>query len=118
MPNVDDRRGLTMFSHVARELGAHQCIGQCASDLASELQDVGGARAIAATGVDGEVSIPTETICRSSVVEGSDKSLRRNNMGYQAIRMGTPGTHGHTAHLLAGKSLSTKHSRQAEPTYA
>ena len=36
-----------MFSHVARELGAHQCIGSRASDPASELQDLGGARVIA-----------------------------------------------------------------------
>ena len=30
-----------MFSHVARELGAHPCIGSRASDLAGELQEVG-----------------------------------------------------------------------------
>jgi glycine/D-amino acid oxidase-like deaminating enzyme len=29
-----------MFSHVARELGAHQCIGSRASDLASDDRDV------------------------------------------------------------------------------
>ena len=49
-----------MFSHVARELGAHQCIGSRASDLASELQDLGEARVIAATAINAEVPISTE----------------------------------------------------------
>jgi hypothetical protein len=42
MPNLKRRRqeGLTMFSHVSRELGAHQCIGSRASDLASDDRDV------------------------------------------------------------------------------
>jgi hypothetical protein len=55
-----------MFSHVARELGAHPCIGSRASDLAGELQEVGVARVIAATAVESEVPISTETMCRSS----------------------------------------------------
>jgi hypothetical protein len=38
-----------MLSHFARELGAHQRGCSRASDLASELQDLGGARVIAAT---------------------------------------------------------------------
>jgi hypothetical protein len=50
-----------MFSHLARELGAHQCIGWRASDLAGELQGVGVARVIAATAIGGEVPISTET---------------------------------------------------------
>jgi hypothetical protein len=69
--NVDDRRDLTMFSHVARELGAHPCIGSRASDLADELREVGVARVIAATAVDGEVPISTETICRPIETEGA-----------------------------------------------
>jgi hypothetical protein len=61
-----------MFSHVARELGAHPCIGSRASDLAGELQEVGVvARVIAATAVDGEVPISTETICRAIETEGA-----------------------------------------------
>jgi hypothetical protein len=50
-----------MFSHLARELGAHQCVGWRASDLAGELQGVGVARVIAATAIGGEVPISTET---------------------------------------------------------
>jgi hypothetical protein len=60
-----------MFSHVARELGAHQCIGSRASDLASELQDLGEARVIAATAINAEVPISTETICRSTEMKGA-----------------------------------------------
>ena len=60
-----------MFSHVARELGAHPCIGSRASDLAGELQEVGVARVIAATAVDGEVPISTENICRPIETEGA-----------------------------------------------
>jgi hypothetical protein len=60
-----------MFSHVARELGAHPCMGLRASDLAGELQEVGVALVIAATAVDGEVPISTETICRPIETEGS-----------------------------------------------
>jgi hypothetical protein len=60
-----------MFSHVARELGAHQCVGSRASGLAGELQEVGVARVIAATAIDGEVPISTETICRSIETEGA-----------------------------------------------
>jgi hypothetical protein len=60
-----------MFSHLARELGAHQCIGWRASDLAGELQGVGVARVIAATAIGGEVPISTETICRSIETEGA-----------------------------------------------
>ena len=59
-----------MFSHVARERGAHQCIGWRARDLAGELQG-GGARVIAATAIDGEVPISTEIICRSIETEGA-----------------------------------------------
>jgi hypothetical protein len=44
-----------MFSHVARELGAHQCVGSRASGLAVELQEVCVARVIAATAIDDEV---------------------------------------------------------------
>jgi hypothetical protein len=62
----DDRRGLTMFSHVARQLGAHQCIGSCAS----ELQDLGEAPVIATTAINAEVPISTETICRSIETKG------------------------------------------------
>jgi hypothetical protein len=54
-----------MSSHVAREPGAHQCIGSRASDPASELQDLGGARAIAPTAINAEVPASAETICRS-----------------------------------------------------
>jgi alcohol dehydrogenase len=41
-------------SHVARELGAHHCIDSLASDVASELQSLGGARVIAATATNAE----------------------------------------------------------------
>jgi alcohol dehydrogenase len=41
-------------SHLARELGAHHCIDSLASDVASELQDLGGARVIAATATNAE----------------------------------------------------------------
>jgi choline dehydrogenase-like flavoprotein len=54
-----------MFSHVARELGAHQVHRLARQDLAGELQDVGVARVILATAVDAEVPISPETICRS-----------------------------------------------------
>jgi hypothetical protein len=60
-----------MFSHVARELGPHQCIGSRASDLASELQDLGEARVIANTAINAEVPISTETICRSIETKGA-----------------------------------------------
>ena len=60
-----------MFSHVARELGAHQCVGWRASDLSGELQEVGVARVIAATAIDGEAPISTETICRSIETNGA-----------------------------------------------
>jgi hypothetical protein len=43
-----------MFSHLARELGVHPCIGSRA-----------------ATAVDGEVPISSETICRSIETEGA-----------------------------------------------
>jgi hypothetical protein len=69
--NADDRMELRMFSHVARELGAHPCIGSRASDQAGELQDLGVARVIAATAIDGEVPMSTETICRSIETEGA-----------------------------------------------
>jgi hypothetical protein len=73
MPNVKRRQqeGLTMFSHVVRGLGAHQCIGSRASDLASELRDLGGAPVIAATAINAEVPISTETICRSIETKGA-----------------------------------------------
>jgi hypothetical protein len=38
---------------------------------AGELQGAGVARVIAATAIDGEVPIPTETICRSIETEGA-----------------------------------------------
>jgi alcohol dehydrogenase len=60
-----------MFSHVARELGAHHCIGSRASDPASEQQDLGGARVIAATAINAEVPISTETISRSIETKGA-----------------------------------------------
>jgi len=41
-------------SHLARELGAHHCIDSLASDVTSELQDLGGARVIAATATNAE----------------------------------------------------------------
>jgi alcohol dehydrogenase len=41
-------------SHLARELGAHHCIDSLASDVASELQSLGGARVIAATATNAE----------------------------------------------------------------
>ena len=56
-----------MFGHVARELGAHQCIGSCAS----ELQDLGDAPVIATTAINAEVPISTETICRSTEMKGA-----------------------------------------------
>ena len=40
--------------HLARELGAHHCIDSLASDVASELQSLGGARVIAATATNAE----------------------------------------------------------------
>jgi alcohol dehydrogenase len=43
-----------MFSHVARELGAHHCIDSLASDVASELQSLGGAQVVAATATNAE----------------------------------------------------------------
>jgi hypothetical protein len=55
-----------MFSHVAREPGAHQCIGS-----PQRLQDVGGARAIAPTAINAEVPISAETICRSIETKGA-----------------------------------------------
>jgi hypothetical protein len=60
-----------MFSHVARELGAQRCSGSGASDRASELQDLVGARVIAATAIAGEVPISTETICHSIETKGA-----------------------------------------------
>jgi hypothetical protein len=73
MPNVKRRRqeGLTMFRHVARGPGAHQYIGSRASDPASELQDLGEAPVIAATTINAEVPISTETICRSIETKGA-----------------------------------------------
>ena len=56
-----------MFSHVAREPGAHQCIGS----RPSEPQDLGGARAIAPTAINAEVPISAETICRSIETKGA-----------------------------------------------
>jgi alcohol dehydrogenase len=41
-------------THLARELGAHHCIDSLASDVASELQSLGGARVIAATATNAE----------------------------------------------------------------
>ena len=60
-----------MFSHVAREPGTRQCIGPRASDPASELQGLGGARAIAATATNAEVPISAETIRRSIETKGA-----------------------------------------------
>ena len=40
--------------HLARELGAHHCIDSLTSDVASELQSLGGARVIAATATNAE----------------------------------------------------------------
>ena len=60
-----------MFSHVAREPGAHQCIGSRASDPASELQDLGGVRAIAINAINAEVPASGETICRSIETKGA-----------------------------------------------
>ena len=62
---------MTMFSHVARERGAHQCTGSRESDPASELQDLGGVRVIAATAINAEVPISTETPCRSIETKGA-----------------------------------------------
>jgi deazaflavin-dependent oxidoreductase (nitroreductase family) len=64
-----------MFSHVARELGAHHCIGSRASDPASEQQDLGGARVIAATAINAEVPISTETISRSIETKGAQRAM-------------------------------------------
>ena len=41
-------------SRLARELGAHHCIDSLTSDVASELQSLGGARVIAATATNAE----------------------------------------------------------------
>jgi alcohol dehydrogenase len=41
-------------SYLARELGAHHCIDSLVSDVASELQRLGGARVIAATATNAE----------------------------------------------------------------
>jgi hypothetical protein len=60
-----------MFSHVARELGAHRCIGSRASDLASEPRDLGEARIIAASAINAEVPISTETVCRPIETKGA-----------------------------------------------
>src|ERR1700754_1960780 len=40
--------------HLARTLGAHHCIDSLSSDVANALQDLGGARVIAATATDAE----------------------------------------------------------------
>jgi hypothetical protein len=64
-----------MFSHVAREPGTHQCIGSRASDPASELQDLGGARAIAPTAINAEVPASAETICRSKCLVPQAESM-------------------------------------------
>jgi hypothetical protein len=56
-----------MFSHVAREPGTHQCIGS----RASELRDLGGVRAIAATAIYAEVPVSSETTCRSIETKGA-----------------------------------------------
>ena len=64
-----------MFSHIAREPGTHQCIGSRANDPASELQDLGGARAIATTPINAEVPISAETICRSIKPKGAYRSM-------------------------------------------
>jgi hypothetical protein len=60
-----------MFSPLAREPDTHQCIGSRASDPASELQDLGGARAIAATAINAEVPVSSGTICRSIGTKGA-----------------------------------------------
>jgi hypothetical protein len=67
-----------MFSHGARVLGTHQCIGQRATDLASELQDLGGVRVIAATTIAGEAPISTEPFAvQSKRKEPNDANSRR-----------------------------------------
>jgi hypothetical protein len=70
MPNAKSRR-LTMFSHVVREPVTHQYIGSRPSDPASERQDLGGARVIAATAINAEVPISAETMCRSIETKGA-----------------------------------------------
>jgi hypothetical protein len=64
-----------MFSHIAREPGTHQCIGSRANDPVSELQDLGGVRAIAATAINAEVPISAETNCRSIKTKGAYRSM-------------------------------------------
>jgi hypothetical protein len=73
MPNVKRRRqeGADHVQSRAREPGTHQCIGSRASDPASELQDLGGARAITATAINAEVPISAETMCRSIETKGA-----------------------------------------------
>ena len=56
---------------LAHELGAHHYIDSVASDVATELQNLGGARVIAATAINAEVPMSIETRCRSIETKGA-----------------------------------------------